>query len=83
MQAKSFNKFEYLPKKIPQNIETGVGILNHNVLVAGFLGGLICGTIVFIFSRAVMLHKYLRRDRIRDLSFYGRNTREKAVTRPR
>jgi hypothetical protein len=66
-----------LPKKIPQNIETGEGNLNHNVLVAGFLGGLICGTLVFIISRAMILHKLLRRDKIRDLSFYGRNTKEK------
>mgnify|MGYP007124298908 FL=1 len=67
----------FLPKKIPQNIETGVGKLNHNVLVAGFLGGLICGTIVFIFSRAALLHKFLRREKIRDLSYYGRNAKGK------
>lgn len=71
----------YLPKKIPQNIATGVVNLNHNVLVAGFLGGLVCGTIVFIFSRAVMLHKLLRREKIRDLSLYGRNAKEKTVAR--
>ncbi len=51
--------------------------MNHNVLMAGFVGGLVCGTIVFIFSRAMMLHKLLSREKIRDLSYYGRNTKDK------
>ncbi len=51
--------------------------MNHNVLMAGFVGGLICGTIVFIVSRAMMLHRMLRREKIRDLSYYGRNTRDR------
>ncbi|HOI91421.1 MAG TPA: hypothetical protein PLK28_13035 [Candidatus Rifleibacterium sp.] len=45
--------------------------------MAGFVGGLICGTIVFIVSRAMMLHRMLRREKIRDLSYYGRNTRDR------
>ena len=53
--------------------------MNLNSLVAGFLGGLVCGTIVFICSRAFMLHRLLKRERLRDLSFFGRNTREKIV----
>jgi len=68
-----FNIFKYLPKKITQNIELGVEILNFNSLVAGFLGGLVCSTVLFVCSRAWLLHKLIKREKLQDLSYFGRN----------
>lgn len=66
------------------NVETGgVGRMNLNSILAGFFGGLICGSIVFICSRSILLHKLIKRERLRDLSYFGRNTRDKAISRPK
>lgn len=54
--------------------------MNLNSLLAGFFGGLLCGSIIFICSRTLMLHKFLKRERLRDLSYYGRNARDKAIS---
>lgn len=51
--------------------------MNVNSLFAAFLGGLICGTIVFIVSKTIMLKKMMRPEKAKDLSYFGRNPADK------
>jgi len=51
--------------------------MNINSLFAAFLGGLICGTIVFVFSKTVMLKNLMKPEKAKDLSYFGRHPGEK------
>lgn len=47
--------------------------MNFNSLIAGFVGGLICTTVLFLVSRALMIPKLFKTEKVKDLSFYGRS----------
>lgn len=47
-------------------------IMNLNSLLAGFVGGIICSTVLFVISRALMLPKMLKAEKVKDLSYFGR-----------
>jgi len=52
--------------------------MNLNSLFAAFLGGLICGTIVFVVSKTILLKNLMKPEKIRDMSYFGRNPRDKS-----
>jgi hypothetical protein len=48
------------------------GVLNINSLLAGFVGGLLCSTVLFFISRALLIPGMLKAERVKDLSYFGR-----------
>lgn len=46
--------------------------MNLNSLFAGFVGGLLCSTVFFLVRRALLLPKMLKTEKVKDLSYYGR-----------
>jgi cbb3-type cytochrome oxidase subunit 1 len=50
-----------------------IAILHINSIIAGFLGGILCSVMLFVIKRVYMLPGMLKADKVRDLSYYGRN----------
>ncbi len=46
--------------------------MNLNSMIAGFVGGILCSTFLFLISRALLIPKMLKSEKAKDLSFYGR-----------
>jgi hypothetical protein len=52
--------------------------LNFNSICAGFIGGIICGAIFIIGGARFFFPKFskiLQKEKLKDLSFYGRLTK--------
>lgn len=48
--------------------------MNINSVLAGFIGGLICSSIFFLLRRAMTIPQMLKEEKLKDLSYYGRNS---------
>ena len=46
--------------------------MNFNTYFAGFIGGLVCSSILFLVSRALKLPKIFKNEKVKDLSYFGR-----------
>ncbi len=51
--------------------------MNFNSMIAGFLGGMICSTVIFLLGKTVLVKNYLHSEKIKDLSLYGRQAHKK------